>query len=186
MSSFVGYVKGDLFQLTKEPTLKPLLLAHACNCMGVWGGGIAFAFKQRFTSAYKIYHKFCTDFRSDPSSLLGKSLLIPVSPRDSGFVKGAGEKLLIVCLFTSVMGEESAHEIATNTKNALLDLKKQLADPTLVYDKTARSIVEGYESKTEELTVNMPKINAGIFGVPWELTENALKSSGLPCRVFVL
>lgn len=184
MNNTVNYIKGDLFRLTKTPSKTPILLAHACNCMGVWGGGIAFAFKQRFQSAYKLYHSYCKE--RNPEQLLGKSLLLGVSKRDSGFVKGACENVIIVCLFTSIRGNEGPEKIATYTQMAMKDLRAQLNNPKLIYNEEARKIIESSPKTPAKLTINMPKINAGIFAVPWELTESALKESGLNCSVFVL
>lgn len=186
----IKYAKGDLFQLTKSTVNKPLLLAHACNCLGIWGGGIASLFKTRFFSSYELYHTYCHSVQS-PNELLGTSLLLPVSTSDSGYVRGLKDHLLIVCLFTSVIGQEPASEIARNTELALLDLRKKLEDPSLIENEISRKIIQDYNNKNpnDDVTkflVNMPKINAGIFGVPWELTENAITKSGLNCQVFEL
>ncbi len=189
--SLIKYVKGDLFQLTQIPSTEPILLAHACNCLGVWGGGIAFAFKQRFMSSYKLYHEYCANFSTDPSQLLGTALLLPVSFKDRDYIEGVSEKLLIVCLFTSIMGQETPNEIAENTRKALLDLRKQLFDLDLISNDTARSMLKSYRQKSNDKTdniptVNMPKINAGIFGVPWNLTEDALKKTLMQFKVYTL
>jgi ADP-ribose 1''-phosphate phosphatase len=190
----IKYVKGDLFQLTKTTLNKPLLLAHACNCLGIWGGGIASAFKTRYFSSYELYHTHCHSFNS-PSELLGTSLILPVSTNDSGFVNGLTDNLLVVCLFTSVIGQDSDIEIAQNTKFALLDLKQKLQKPELIENEIARTIITDYNKQIcdsngnidiSKYLVNMPKINAGIFGVNWELTEKALKQSNLNCQVFEL
>lgn len=192
--SIVQYVQGDLFQITnKLSKLKsPLLLAHACNCLGVWGGGIALVFKKQFYSTYELYRNYCHSFASSPSELLGTSLLLPVSMKDQGYVNETGGNMLVVCLFTSVMGQEPAEEIAKYTELALVDLKKKLLTPELIENINARQIIVNYENKLNykldesAYLINMPKINAGIFGVPWNLTESSLKRAGLPCRVFEL
>lgn len=194
MKETIRYVKGDLFQLTKMSMKKPLLLAHACNCLGIWGGGIASVFKTRYLSSYELYHIHCHSFRS-PNELLGTSLLLPVSKKDMGYVNGSADKLLVVCLFTSIIGQESAREIAKNTERAMLDLREKLQNPELIENDTARSIILKYNKEIQnsegvvnlaEYCVNMPKINSGIFGVPWEYTEKALENSNLQCQVFEL
>ncbi|GAV29031.1 hypothetical protein PMKS-002510 [Pichia membranifaciens] len=190
----IRYAKGDLFQLTKTTLSRPLLIAHACNCLGIWGGGIASVFKTRYFSSYELYHTYCHSFRS-PTELLGTSLLLPVSSSDAGFVNGLKDQLIVVCLFTSVIGQESELEIAKNTESAMLDLKHKLQNPSLIENVTSRQIIENYnkqildaDGKLDVLqyTINMPKINAGIFGVPWALTEKALEKSNLNCQVFEL
>lgn len=192
----IKYVKGDLFQLTQTSVKKPLLLAHACNCLGIWGGGIANIFKARYFSSYELYHTHCHSFQSSPSELLGTSLLLPVASSDAGFVNGLTNNLIVVCLFTSVIGQETESEIAKYTELALLDLKNKLSNPKLIENKISRRIIEDYNRKIMDsnngklditkYTVNMPKINAGIFGVPWELTEKAIEKTDMNCQIFVL
>ncbi|PRT54851.1 ADP-ribose 1''-phosphate phosphatase [Wickerhamiella sorbophila] len=126
----INYIKGDLFAAKG-------ILGHACNCHGVWGGGIALVFKKKYPHAYKVYHEYCMN--KSPSQLLGTCLLIP--ERDSN---------VIACLFTS--DNSSQQEIVRYTRDAVRDLVRQTSNP-----------------------INIPQINAGIFAVPWELTEQGLK-----------
>ncbi|ODQ44895.1 hypothetical protein PICMEDRAFT_73702 [Pichia membranifaciens NRRL Y-2026] len=190
----IRYTKGDLFQLTKTTLSRPLLIAHACNCLGIWGGGIASVFKTRYFSSYELYHTYCHSFQS-PTELLGTSLLLPVSSNDAGFVNGLKDQLIVVCLFTSIIGQETEKEIAKNTESAMLDLKRKLQNPSLIENAISRQIIENYNKQildadgkpdVFQYTINMPKINAGIFGVPWSLTEKALEKSNMNCQVFEL
>ncbi|GMM32217.1 ADP-ribose 1''-phosphate phosphatase [Martiniozyma asiatica (nom. inval.)] len=150
----IKYFKGDLFQITKNSS-KKIFLAHACNCVGAWGGGIAAEFKKLYPESYEVYHEFCLNI-DNPKDLLGTSLIL--STHDP--------LVDVICLFTSIVGEEAPNEIAEHTRMAMLDLKFKLPH--------------------KETHVNMPKINAGIFGVPWVLTENALVHSHVNCNVFEL
>lgn len=188
----IKYVKGDLFQLTKTTLTKPLLLAHACNCLGIWGGGIASVFKSRYFSSYELYHTYCHSSDS-PNDLVGTSLLLPADPSDAGYVKGLKDNLIIVCLFTSIIGQESEHEIAKNAELAMVDLKNKLENPELIENDTVRKIIANYNKQfdndvdiSSKYLVNMPKINSGIFGVDWELTEKSLVNSKLNCQIFEL
>ncbi|KAG7732113.1 hypothetical protein KL948_002311 [Ogataea haglerorum] len=122
----IRYIKGNLFNLASAPASEPLYLAHACNCLGVWGGGIAAEFKRQFASTYKVYNQHCLQYQAEPENLLGTALVIPASHQDRGFVPGTGKMLSVVCLFTSIMGQESSEEIAEYTRLALNDLKRQL------------------------------------------------------------
>ncbi|GMG21642.1 unnamed protein product [Ambrosiozyma monospora] len=185
--TLISYIKGDLFQITinaKDAAKRPIILAHACNCRGVWGGGIAYVFKQRFPSAFSLYNAHCNQYSVLPSKLLGTALLVPVNGMDVGYIHGIGEDILIACLFTSDVGDDSDEEIAHYTELAMLDLKKQLENPKLIENRRAQGVLQ--RSRDKDFLINMPKINAGIFAVPWELTEEALKKSGLACRVFEL
>lgn len=140
--NMIKYVKGDLFNANSG------VLAHACNCYGVWGGGIAVAFRKKFPAAYEAYHQHCA-LRS-PQQLLGTCYLIPDG------------KFKIACLFTS--DNSSVDETVAYTKSAMEDLIRQAPDEP----------------------ISMPKINAGIFAVPWEKTESALVQLDYPINVYVL
>lgn len=174
----VKYFKGDLFKLINEKTLSPLLLAHSCNCIGIWGGGIAKQFKINYFNSYKLYNKYC-QIVSNPSDLLGKSLLLSTD-----------ENVIIVCLFTSLIGEENELEIVHNTKLSLIDLYNKLKDPKLIEDKKVRNIIINYNNEINmdisKYIVNMPLINSGIFRVSWGLTEKELIESELNCHVYKL
>lgn len=73
------------------------------------------------------------------------------------------ENYKIACLFTN--DNSTDEQVAVYTESSLNELAKQLPRNT---------------------EINMPKINAGIFAVPWELTEGALKRSGLPITVYTI
>jgi ADP-ribose 1''-phosphate phosphatase len=53
MSNIV-YVNDDLFNAPKGS-----ILAHACNCQGVWGSGVAKQFAERFPESYEDYKIVC-------------------------------------------------------------------------------------------------------------------------------
>ncbi|KAI3404898.2 hypothetical protein KGF56_002314 [Candida oxycetoniae] len=68
----------------------------------------------------------------------------------------------IACLFTSDF-TQTPHQIVKHTENALRDLFNQVG----------------------HCKVNIPKINSGIFNVPWELTEAVLINSELEFNVYI-
>lgn len=140
--NMIKYVKGDLFSVSSG------VLAHACNCYGVWGGGIAVAFRQKFPAAYESYRKHCA--QRSPQQLLGTCYLIPQGNYN------------IACLFTS--DNSSVEETVSYTKSAVEDLIRQAPGEP----------------------ISMPKINAGIFAVPWDKTETALTQLNHPITVYVL
>lgn len=135
----VTEARGDLFDAPDNT-----VLAHACNCMGDWGAGIAAVFKRKYPKAYLIYKNKC-----NTTSMIGKCLLIPPQEAD-------GLKHYIACLFTSRKYgrfKDSKELIIYNTKTAVNDMLSQV-------DNT-------YE-------IRMPKINSKNFGVPWSDTSNML------------
>jgi ADP-ribose 1''-phosphate phosphatase len=121
-----------------------VIFTHACNCQGRWGRGIALQFKERYPQAYEVYQDVCQNKDVNP---LGRSLVI----KD-------GDDLPISCLFTSshYSPPDSPEEIAANTLTSALELIKQVP---MYYS--------GYE-------IHSPKINAGLFKVPWAKTENVI------------
>lgn len=166
----IKYIKGDLFKHIPTKSTAISVYAHACNCRGSWGGGIATIFLREFPSTYKIYHDYCKQYSNDPSKLLGTTLLIPSSPDDPG--NGNGQRnVYVACLFTSdYYGRKklTPSDIAANTDLSMKDLVSQLQ---LLSNE--KEIELGENNLT---VVNMPKINAGLFAVPWERTEDVLKA----------
>lgn len=130
--SNITYVKGDLFELAP----KGAYLAHACNCQGVWGSGIAVEFRKRFREEYTKYVDLCSTY--------GEYLLGKFSDHEN-----------VICLYTSFdygQNKDSISDILKNTESAL-----EMMQNTPIKE------------------LHMPKINSGLFGVPWEETEAILK-----------
>ncbi|KAG5418620.1 POA1 [Candida metapsilosis] len=159
----IKYITGDLFRHTATQSGKSVILAHACNTGGSWGGGIAAVFRTKFPQANSEYANYC----HNNSNLLGKTLLL----RADDFKES---RVYIANLFTSDFNQ-SPEQIACYTHESLEDLAAQLKD------------IDDVEVHGDKKVVNMPKINAGIFGVPWELTEAELeKVKELDFNVYVL
>lgn len=117
------------------------ILVHACNCQGRWGSGIAKEFARRFPEAHKDYQKLC-DGGAMADKLIGSGIQ---------FHKPGLQP--IGYLFTSRgYGEQvdPPAEILHHTYSALKCILDQLP--------------KGME-------VHAPKINSGLFCVPWEKTE---------------
>lgn len=118
-----------------------VILLHACNCRGVWGSGVALRFSQSFPEAYREYKRDC--------ETIGNTLL--------GSVQGYEDKgYLVTCMFTSKdygPRVDRPAEILSATKKCLEDF--------LPFTKVVPRNIE----------VHSPKINSGLFNVPWERTE---------------
>lgn len=98
-------IKGDLFDAPSG-----VIIAHACNCKGVWGSGIAAQFAKRYPDARNTYSQECQE---KGHTLLGTSMLIP-----------AGDKV-IGCLFTSKsfgQNVDKVQDILDATRTAIADL----------------------------------------------------------------
>ncbi|KAF3101263.1 ADP-ribose 1''-phosphate phosphatase [Orbilia oligospora] len=148
----VVMVHGDIFA---APTNSVLI--HACNCQGSWGAGIALAFKQLYPAAYRIYHNHCTNV-SNPSSLLGTTLLIPPQPTDR-------KTHWIACMFTSVYygrRVDTPDKILESTTSAFEHFLNLVTN-----EETAGRRVVG--------ELHACKINSGRFGVEWERSRKVLE-----------
>ena len=143
--SNITYHEGNLFDAPKGS-----LLVHSCNCQGVWGAGIARTFKERNPGIYEAYQKYCDDNGVEQS--LGHSVILTAS----------GDPDTVGCLMTSGGGSHSLVDppdtILKYTDMALTFLEWQMQKFDMVKDKE----------------IHMPQINAGIFKVPWEKTEELL------------
>lgn len=121
-----------------------VVLVHACNCKGSWGAGIALQFKQRFPVAYKDYQELC---HKHGIRLLGMGVYhkrMDSTEQPIGY------------LFTSNgygQAKDPVDKILRNTKRSIGCLLSMLP---------------------KDSHVCSPKINAGLFAVPWEDTEKVL------------
>lgn len=163
----IEYIKGDLF--TTSPS--SCVLAHSCNCQGRWGSGVAAGFKVHFPDAYKVYHEHCKQYKTEKeqrANLLGKTLLIETK-REAG-ISGNVENpvVYIACLFTSCgygRTVDKPNLIVAATASAIADLRSQL------------------RNKEIELPIHIPRINSGLFHVPWEQTAEILQEAD--CHIIV-
>ncbi len=125
------------------------ILFHACNTSGVWGAGIAVTFRERNPSSYESYQEYCED--EGPHGALGKCVVL------------TGDEDNVGCLMTSQLTQgifDSPEQITKHTDMSLDFLRWQVKK----FDE-----LQGAE-------FHMPKINQGIFRVPWEDTESVLKN----------
>jgi len=139
----IVYHKGSLWDAPKDS-----VFAHACNCKGVWGSGIAVEFKERFPGAFSVYETLCRQAPRRP--VLGT---IGAKPTRGDASYMVGDDGAVVCLFTSEGYGPDVDDV-----------------PTIV-DSTRRAIAKAVRYGVD---LTMPKINSGKFGVPWELTEAVL------------
>lgn len=149
----IEYRKMSLFDAPKGS-----LLVHACNCHGVWGGGIALEFAKRYPGAFKSYQAVCEmaermSKEGWKNNLPGKGIWIPDGNEES--------EGWIGCLFTSEgfgNTKDSTKEILFHTTLAVYDLLKCY-----------------HELHFQGETIYSNKFNSGLFGVPWEETEYILE-----------
>lgn len=155
----VKYIVGDLFSHVPKAANSVSIYAHACNCKGVWGAGVAAIFKKKFPSTFTEYNRHCLQHKGE---LLGTCQLIESSASDPG---NNGVPSFVACLFTapSTGSRQLKSSIIENTDKSLEDLHTQL-----------QHLSKNFEKEDGKIVINMPKINAGLFATPWEQTEAVL------------
>lgn len=139
----IRYHVGNLFEAPVGS-----VLVHAASTRGVWGAGIAYAFRRRFPRAYGDYRRACGMNSKTGRLCLTRDDYSPDRP------------YWVATLITSRGygdGVDSPEIICQNTTIALATLVSQL--PSL---------------ESNPPTIHMPKINSGLFRVPWVRTEEIL------------
>ncbi|SSD61619.1 related to ADP-ribose 1''-phosphate phosphatase [Saccharomycodes ludwigii] len=186
MTSRIKYVKGNILNSANNSNKR--ILIHSCNCNGSWGGGLAYQLALNYPKSEIEYIEICDLFgkAQENNPLLGKFAIIP---------SFTDPNLLIGCLFNSTLGglhHGSKESILLNTEVALNKLLAFVFNDTDTEEldsvdlKLNNFMVECYglqPSSTEssskydlsQFQLEMPKINSGIFGVPWEETELILE-----------
>lgn len=159
------YTKDDI--LKSEPYS---VITHACNTLGFWGAGIAKQMRDEYPIHYKEYNSFCKNNKA--KEILGGCLLL-----DKNIVSNntKNKKHHIACLFTNLdtgkrfPSEEEIKNILSNTKQSMESLLLQVEEDT--------------SNGTSMKDIHMPKINSGYFGVPWERTEECIRSLSIDYKV---
>lgn len=125
---------------------KGSFLLHACNAQGVWGSGVAKVFKDNYPASFKEYNQFCTsNLKEHNDGAVGLHLITQEN---------------VVCLVTSFdygSNKDSPETIIRNTQTSL-----------------NRFFEECLKLKLKEIDVHSPKINSGLFSVPWKSTERLI------------
>lgn len=138
---------------------------------------MAVAFKQKYPYAFRKYNAHCltppTGFiKQHQANIVGTTLLIP-PPNAANRRQESKTPHYIACLFTSLdYGKRVSppKEILENTRNALKDLAKQVAE---IRDLGDEGIGKCYAVR----------INSGKFGVEWEKTKAVLEAGDLAITV---
>ena len=122
----IEYLSGDVikhFLTAQDNADNPVYLAHATNCMGKWGAGIAKHLKRQFPQSYKDHKDF-----------------LHMNLRFGGQMCITSEN--IICLFTSIFygyQKDSPEIILEHTREAVSRLLQQLPDNSTVYSNKFNS-----------------------------------------------
>lgn len=125
------------------------VLTHACNAQGVWGAGIAAQMLRRFPESYVAYHDVC--------------------------LKTPSNRRYTVC-GRHVLHQENGYYIASLITSEFYG--KRVAPAGDILEATKQSVEAMFQSEevqsNQKLKFHSPRINAGLFKVPWELTLGVL------------
>lgn len=158
----IAHKNGDLFSVEIEKNDQDSktisLLLHACNCQGSWRSGVADEFRKRFPHAHSSYQNFCRALAKEKNTILGSGVVF------SNLSKAASKYSShhnVACLFTSWdygQRKDVVSQIEDATYHSVVNLLSRLKPGTKVI-------------------IHSPKINAGLFAVPWEKTEAAIEKA---------
>jgi ADP-ribose 1''-phosphate phosphatase len=139
--------QGNIFE---QPVVVPTVRVHAVNCEGVMGAGVAVLFRKNYKKGYHEYRRYCLEAAH---SMVGEATV-----HDADF---DGDLSKMGCLYTSELKSSKRDPVAEIVKATAL------AIPKLLHQCVQKKITE----------IHSVKINAGLFGVPWELSEAIIQAS---------
>lgn len=148
----ISYSKISLFNAPKES-----IIIHACNSQGVWGSGIAKAFKESYPESFQFYNGFCKVNNEERGTACGLANMSPFPESEPHWVGW------IVTSHNYGSLKDSPELIKVYTTLALQDLCKKLY---LAHPKEEYPTIDVYSNK----------FNSGLFAVPWEDSELILKT----------
>ena len=150
------------------------VIVHSCNCIGVWGRGFAKTLADLYPEQYDEYRDHCksanqkTRAQSFKPQLRGTALLCePPASKDR-------RNHAVGCLFVKAKPGptpsygDNRQQILAHTKTSFEDLLLQVAKHA------------GQHSGSKMPELHLPKINSGLFNVPWEMTKKTILTLELP------
>lgn len=148
----VSYKTMSLFDAPKD-----CVIVHACNSQGVWGSGIAKAFKEKYPHSFVVYNRFCSIANQERGTACGRASLSTFHDDEPHWVGW------IVTSHNYGPLKDSPEQIKINTTLALAEFCRKVytAHPPEEYPT---------------IDVYSNKFNSGLFNVPWEDSELILNT----------
>ena len=165
------------------------LVAHATNCLGVWGAGIAQELKSAFPTAFNEYRTICNNTSRD--GIAGTCIVSPFVQKEAfrydhfwlHTPQPKARHRRVVSLFTSIGYGERGHCGLDNPGRSSKDdiLRYTRSAVRALLEWLTKQFSDKYIDFYRESTHNLPteiwtcKFNNGRFKVPWKETEAVLR-----------
>lgn len=133
------------------------IIVHACNSQGVWGSGIAKAFKERYPYSFVEYEAYCDMWNKERGTATGKGAMSMAHVDEPHWVGW------IVTSHSYASQKDPVELIKINTTIALRELCEAVYK---AHPKSEFSSIDVYSNK----------FNSGLFSVPWEDSELILNT----------
>ena len=133
------------------------IIIHACNSQGVWGSGIAKAFKEKYPQSFGDYTNFCKIANHERGTACGRAALSSYPVDEPHWVGW------IVTSHHYASQKDPVDLIKIHTTMALMELCKKVY---MTHPKDQWPKIDVYSNK----------FNSGLFAVPWEDSELILET----------
>lgn len=131
------------------------ILIHSCNAQGVWGAGVALQVKNRYWEAYRDFRKWLQTFMGRSGNPLGNTRL---------FNRHATSHSVASMVVSHGFGS------SVDPPEAILVRTAEAIHHLLIQEMAA-----AVRQKRLLREFHSPRINAGLFNVPWERTEAVIR-----------
>ena len=149
----ITYKKGDLLSVTEG------IIAHGCNAQGVMGSGVAALVKAKYPIAFEQYVADLEMLAKD-EAYMGASPLGYVSlwsPTDLNVVLTNASLLIANCITQNLFGRDGSKFVSYDAIHTCFVALERIA-------------------KMTGMTINIPRIGAGLGGGDWTVIEAIINS----------
>lgn len=149
----ITYKKGDLLSVTEG------IIAHGCNAQGVMGSGVAALVKAKYPAAFEQYVADLEMLTKD-EAYMGMSPLGYVSfwsPSDLNVSLTADSLLIANCITQNLFGRDGSKFVSYDAIHTCFVALERIA-------------------KMTGMTINIPRIGAGLGGGDWTVIEAIINS----------
>lgn len=149
----ITYKKGDLLSVTEG------IIAHGCNAQGVMGSGVAALVKAKYPAAFEQYVADLEMLTKD-EAYMGMSPLGYVSfwsPSDLNVSLTADSLLIANCITQNLFGRDGSKFVSYDAIHTCFVALERIA-------------------KMTGMTINIPRIGAGLGGGDWSVIEAVINS----------